>query len=65
MDCIFLRQGLNFLKIGPINDLRVVKNSNTLSTCYQYEVKDENNDKMLNLKIYDKIMDLVSREGTK
>ena len=36
--------------------------SNNLSSCFQYEVRDQDSDKILNVKIYDKFLDLVGRE---
>ena len=46
-----------------INNLRLIKGDNNLETCYQYAVLDVDNDKLLNIKIYDKTLDLISRDG--
>ena len=39
------------------------RGSNNFDTCYQYEVIDEANDKLLNIKVYDKTLDLIGRDG--
>ena len=35
-----------------------------METCYQYAVLDNNKDKLLNIKVYDKTLDLIGRDGT-
>ena len=35
-----------------------------MDTCYQYAVRSEGNDKLLNIKMYDKTLDLIGRDGT-
>ena len=42
----------------------MVKGQNNLDTCYQYVVKDAYESKLLNVKIYDKMIDLVARDST-
>ena len=54
----------NFLTGSEIGDIRVTKGGNTLSTCFQFDVKDSDGAKILTIKVYDKIMDLISREAT-
>ena len=39
------------------------RGSNNFDTCYQYEILDECNGKMLNIKVYDKTLDLIGRDG--
>jgi len=39
-----------------------VRGQNILDTCYQYHVKDDKNARILNVKIYDKLLDLIARE---
>ena len=34
-----------------------------MDTCYQYAVLDDNEDKLLNIKVYDKTLDLIGRDG--
>ena len=34
-----------------------------MDTCYQYAVLDNNEDKLLNIKVYDKTLDLIGRDG--
>ena len=36
---------------------------NNLASCYQYAVHDADDLKLLQIKIYDKLMDLVGRDG--
>ena len=40
------------------------RGDNNLATCYQYAVQDGNRCKALNIKFYEKIIDLISREGS-
>ena len=59
---LFTSKPPNFLSLGRISDLRVVRGQNILDTCYQYHVQNSRNKRILNIKFYDKIMDLISRE---
>lgn len=61
---IFSTESTNFLSLSSINGLHVIRGNNNLDTCYQYTVLGEDNDKMLNIKIYDKTLDLIGRDGT-
>ena len=54
----------NFLTPGRAWGLSVVKGDNNLDTCYQYVVNDKDNDGILKIKYYDKVVDLVAREAT-
>ena len=40
------------------------RGDNNLATCYQYAVQDGDRCKVLNVKFYEKIIDLISREGS-
>ena len=40
------------------------RGDNNLATCYQYAVQDGDRCKVLNIKFYEKIIDLISREGS-
>ena len=62
---VFVNNRSNFLSVGRVLDLEVVRGENNLDTCYQYAVKDANKNKILNVKIYDKMLDLVARDGCK
>ena len=42
----------------------MTQGSNNLHTCYQYAVLSESNEKLLNIKMYDKTLDLIGRDGT-
>ena len=46
-------------------ELKLKSGDNQLSTCFQFVVADASNSKVMTLKIYDKTMDLIGREGTK
>ena len=61
---IFRDSATNFLSTTPLTGLRLRKGDNNLATCLQYAVLDANDLKILQVKIYDKIMDLVGRDGT-
>ena len=61
---VFSTDNTNFLALGSINGLHVIRGDNNLDTCYQYTVLDEENDKLLNIKMYDKTLDLIGRDGT-
>ena len=52
----------NLLSLGRIWDLKVVRGQNILDTCYQYFVNNQRRKRILCVKIYDKMMDLLSRE---
>ena len=55
--------GLNFLSLNPISDLRVVRGENNLDTCYQYAVLDGDKETLLKVKVYDKTLDMIGRDG--
>ena len=42
----------------------MIRGENNLSTCYQYAVADNTGCKVLGIKFYDKMMDLIGREAT-
>ena len=46
-----------------IQNLRVTRGNNCLDTCFQYHVKGPLGGQFLNIKIYDKILDLCGRDG--
>ena len=47
-----------------VGDITVKIGNNNLPTCYHYTVHDDEDIKILTVKVYDKIIDLVSRDGT-
>ena len=63
MDGLFDSDETNFLSYGSVSGLTVTNGDNILPTCFQYAVKDSEGNKVLTVKIYDKIIDLISREG--
>ena len=54
----------NFLAWGPIANLRVVNGGNNLDTCFQYAVKNEEGEKLLSIKVYDKLLEMISKDST-
>ena len=56
----------NFLSVADMPQLKLLNGKNNLDTCYQYCIKTNtgkaNRQDVLNIKIYDKVLDLVSRE---
>ena len=60
----FDRMDDNFISLDPLPDLTTRRGDNNLETCYQYAVQDSYGCKVLNVKFYDKMLDLVSREGS-
>ena len=64
VDEIFKSESTNFLTHQNLGALKIVSGSNLLDSCFQYEVKDNKGVKLLNIKAYDKILDLVGREAT-
>ena len=64
-----IRETFNSYEANPVSldllpDCTVTRGNNNLDTCYQYAVQDSLGCKVLNIKFYDKIIDLVSREAT-
>lgn len=53
----------NFLARAPLHGLKVLVGHNRLPTCYQYLIKSRGQP-LLNVKVYDKVLDLISREAT-
>ena len=60
---IFSAPGSNFLAPVPLTGLKLRRGDNNLASCVQYAVLDGDGLKLLQVKIYDKIMDLVGRDG--
>lgn len=60
---MFGTSATNFLSRERFEGLRVVKGQNNLSTCFQYKVKNSCEKHLLTVKIYDKMVDLVVRDG--
>ena len=60
---VFITQSSNFLSLNSVSGLRVIRGDNNLDTCYQYAVIDKEKDKLLNIKVYEKTLDLISRDG--
>ena len=61
---IFNTYDENFLRHSIIGDLIVKKGSNCLASCFQFDVYDDDCDKLFTVKVYDKILDLISRDGS-
>ena len=61
---ILSTKNTNFLAWGPIDDIRVVSGGNRLETCFQYAVKNEEGEKLLNIKVYDKLLEMMTRDSS-
>lgn len=64
MDKIFSSSATNFLSLTTVSGFELVRGDNNLDTCYQYAVKGDEGTKLLVVKIYDKLLDLLAREGS-
>ena len=53
---------LNFLPNGAPMQFKVIRGNKPLTTCYQYEVKYNHGVKLMAVKIYDKVLDMIGRE---
>ena len=62
---VFAVEESNFLTLGKLTNLKTESGVNNLDSCFQYQVTDETGEKLLNIKAYDKVLDLVGREATK
>ena len=60
---IFRAPATNFLAPAPLTGLKLRCGGNNLTSCVQYAVHDGDGLKLLQVKIYDKLMDLVGRDG--
>ena len=63
VESIFTNIHTNFLSLNTVSGLSVTSGDNILDTCLQYCVMGDKGSKLLNVKFYDKILDLISREG--
>ena len=61
---LFSSSQTNFLSNSPVSGLKVMRGDNNLDTCFQYIVEGEGGDKLLVVKFYDKLLDLIARDGT-
>ena len=61
---MFSYKDTNFLSLVALPELTVRRGDNIRSTCYQYAVFDGVGCKVLVIKFYDKILDLIGREAT-
>ena len=63
VDEFFSRGQQNFLSMFDLKDLRVVRGDNILDTCFQYAVLNREGVRLLNIKIYEKTLDMIGRDG--
>ena len=56
---IFSSVHTNFLSTNMLSDLRVTKGGNSFASCLQFDIKDDNGVKLLTIKVYDKVIDLI------
>ena len=61
---IFDTTDTNFLSLSRIPELSVKRGDNNLDTCFQYVASDKETKKLLFVKAYDKLIDLIAREGS-
>ena len=61
---VFCGDDTNFLSLTKVEDLRVHSGENNLDSCKQFQIKDGEHCKIMIVKFYDKLLDLVAREGT-
>lgn len=60
---IYAWKHTEYPKSMEVPNLRVCLGDNRLDTCFQYQIKDVSGGKLLNIKIYDKFLDLIGRDG--
>ena len=60
---IFNDLDMNFLSHGMTGDLTVKKGKNSHSSCFQFGVYDDEDRKLFTIKVYDKVLELISRDG--
>ena len=60
---IFNDLDMNFLSHGITGDLTVKKGKNNHGACFQYGVYDDEDRKLFTIKVYDKVLELISRNG--
>ena len=53
----------NFLSLDKDSELSVKPGDNDLDTCYHFDAIDKDGDRLVTIKMYDKVIDLVAREG--
>ena len=61
---IFQSTNSNFIPVFDVEGLETKSGDNNLDSCFQYRVNDQNGNKLLNIKAYDKVLDLVGREAS-
>ena len=61
---MFSYRDTNFLSLVALPELTVRRGDNIRSTCYQYAVFGGAGCKLLVVKFYDKILELIGREAT-
>ena len=62
---IFSDKDINFLSPNILSDFTVTRGENSFASCLQFDVKDDCGIKLLTIKVYDKVIDLISHEGSK
>ena len=64
LECILSSYETNFLSTNAIGDLTITKASKNLETCFKFDVEDDERVTILIVKVYDKDIDLISRDGS-
>jgi len=57
--------GSNFVSSGQLGEVKVFNGDNILNSCFQYVVRDQQGENILVVKLYDKILNLVAKDGCK
>ena len=61
---VFESRETNFLSLFRFGDVVITSGDNNLDSCFQYYVKRERGAGLLKVKLYDKMLDLVARDGS-
>ena len=61
---LFTKESTNFFLLDRSVSVKIADGTNNLDSCFQYVVTDVAGQKLLNIKVYDKVLDLVGREAT-
>ena len=64
LSAIFDKPGGNMISTCRLAGLQASSGSNTIDSCFQYRVLDDDRSQLLVIKFYDKVMDLVGRDGS-
>ena len=63
-DELFTLTRINFLSITSLSGSKVLRGDKILNSCYYLFVTDSDGEKILIVKLYDKVMDVISIENS-